>query len=184
MDTTDVLERTLEQEKCRYDRFCRLMYIISTVAFLFCAASAVVLLLSVFSVSDLKEGSTGSAIAGAVYGFLVIGGIGLLWNFGRQIFRRLKTAETPFCYDIADKIKGAGTAAVILAVIWEVYRMIAEAIAMNHGNSFSMAGKDNVFTVFSQSFIVSVLLLGFVLIMAAYVFNYGCKLQQESDETL
>ena len=28
------------------------------------------------------------------------------------------------------------------------------------------------------------LILGAVLAIAAYVFNYGCKLQQESDETL
>ena len=33
-------------------------------------------------------------------------------------------------------------------------------------------------------FIYSVLILGVVLMIIAYVFNYGCKLQQESDETL
>ena len=35
-----------------------------------------------------------------------------------------------------------------------------------------------------DTIIFSVAMLGVVLIIVAYVFNYGCKLQQEADETL
>ena len=115
-----------------------------------------------------------------IYVFLVLGGIALLWNAARHIFRRLRTAETPFCYDIADKIKGAGFLAILLGIISLVYRTVVELISKNGGNFVKSDGYMDL----GYPFIYSVLILGVVLMITAYVFNYGCKLQQEADETL
>ena len=40
------------------------------------------------------------------------------------------------------------------------------------------------FKELGNTIIFSMAMLGVVLIIIAYVFNYGCKLQQEADETL
>ena len=41
METNDILERTLAQEKSRYEKFCRIMYGISTVMTIFFLLAAV-----------------------------------------------------------------------------------------------------------------------------------------------
>ena len=83
-------------------------------------------------------------------------------------------------YDIADKIKGAGFLAILLGIISLVYRTVVELISKNGGNFVKSDGYMDL----GYPFIYSVLILGVVLMIIAYVFNYGYKLQQESDETL
>ena len=121
-----------------------------------------------------------SVLISVIYVFLVLGGIALLWNSARHIFRRLRTSETPFCYDIADKIKGTGFLAILLGIISLVYRAVVELISKNGGHFVKSDGYADL----GYPFIYSVLILGVVLMITAYVFNYGCKLQQEADETL
>ena len=105
----DVMERTLAQEKGRFDKFCRIMHVISTLLWILFMIGAVFCLI-VPIVQAVQYRNNGGAVrmtetlVSVLYVFLVLGGIGLLWNSARHIFRRLRTAETPFCYDIADKI--------------------------------------------------------------------------------
>ena len=185
METTDIMERTLAQEKGRYEKFCKIMHIFSTLMCVLFAAGAVFSLV-VPIIQAIQYRNNGgkadipSVLVSVIYVFLVLGGIALLWNAARHIFRRLRTAETPFCYDIADKIKGAGFLAILLGIISLVYRTVVELISKN-GRNFV---KSDGYMDLGYPFIYSVLILGVVLMIIAYVFNYGCKLQQESDETL
>ena len=180
MENTDVMERTLEKEKEQFDRFCKLMHIVSTVAGILCAAGAVFCLAGTIAqhVQYLKSGgseNTAAVVLEAVYLFLMLGGIALLLNFARNIFRRLRNAETPFCYDIADKIKGAGQAAWGIGCALLVYGSIA-TLCLKGRLSLAQYGFGYIEA--------GILIVGAVLAISAYVFNYGCKLQQESDETL
>ena len=185
METTDIMERTLAQEKGRYDKFCKIMHIFSTLMSILFAAGAVFSLV-VPIIQAIQYRNNGgkadipSVLISVIYIFLVLGGIALLWNSARHIFRRLRTAETPFCYDIADKIKGTGFLAILLGIISLVYRVVVELISKNGGNFVKSDGYMDL----GYPFIYSVLILGVVLMIIAYVFNYGCKLQQEADETL
>ena len=187
MESMDVMERTLAQEKNRFEKFAKLMHIISTVMWILFALGAAFCLI-VPTVQLLQYRNNGgetdlrSSLFFIFYLFLVLGGIGLLWNSARHVFRRLRTAETPFCYDIADKIKATGTLAATFGGIWLVYRMIAEVLLKN--NIIRLVSESDGFRELGYTFIFSVIILGVVLMMTAYVFNYGCKLQQESDETL
>jgi hypothetical protein len=187
MDTTDVMERTLAQEKGRFDKFCKLMHVFSTLMWILLTIGAVFCLIVSIVQEVQYENNGGEArmpetLISVFYVFLVMGGIGLLWNSARHIFRRLRTAETPFCYDIADKIKGTGFLAILLGIMSFVYRMIVELLVRN--GVIKHFVKSDGFVDIGYPFIYSVIILGVVLMMIAYVFNYGCKLQQESDETL
>lgn len=187
MDTNDVMERTLAKEKAQYEKCCKVMHIFSIMMSIMFAA-ATVLCLIVPTVQLIQQSNQGmetdikSTAVSAFYLFLVLGGIGLLWNSARHIFRRLRTVKTPFCYDIADKIKGAGFLAVALAVIWRIYRTIAELLIKN--GKIRIVWEPEAFKELGNTIIFSMAMLGVVLIIIAYVFNYGCKLQQEADETL
>ena len=69
---------------------------------------------------------------------------------------------------------------ILLGIISLVYRTVVELISKNGGNFVKSDGYMDL----GYPFIYSVLILGVVLMIIAYVFNYGCKLQQEADETL
>jgi hypothetical protein len=100
-------------------------------------------------------------------------GIGL--NFIASVFRNMRLGETPFRYDVADKMKGAGMAFVVasgLAFMFNVTLMI-----LNGAGVLEFADAPSYPDFFS-------FVLGVFLLALAYVFNYGCKLQQESDETI
>ena len=187
METNDILERTLAQEKSRYEKFCRIMYALSTVMAIFFVLAAVFCLIATI-VQEIQYKNNGgetdmlATVISALYVALVLGGVGLLWNAARHIFRRLKIAETPFCYDIADKIKGAGFLAILVAIISGVYRLIVEVLLRN-GVIRTFAKSDGYLDI-GYPFIGFLGILGIVLMIVAYVFNYGCKLQQEADETL
>ena len=167
----------MAQEKSRYEKFCRIMYGISTVMTIFFLLAAVFCLI-VTIVQEIQYKNNGgetdilATVISALYVTLVLGGIGLLWNAARHIFRRL----------IADKIKGAGFLAILVGVISCVYRLIVDVLLRN-GVIRTFVKSDGYMDI-GYPFIGFLGILGIVLIMVAYVFNYGCKLQQEADETL
>ena len=172
METTDIMERTLAQEKGRYDKFCKIMHIFSTLMSILFAAGAVFSLV-VPIIQAIQYRNNGgkadilSVLVSVIYVFLVLGGIALLWNSARHIFRRLRTSKTPFCYDIADKIKGTGFLALLLGIISLVYRAVVELISKNGGHFVKSDGYMDL----GYPFIYSVLILGVVLMITAYVFQ-------------
>ena len=71
METTDVLERTLAQEKTRYDKFCRMMHVLSTLlCILFTAGAFFCLIVSTvqfiqYSNHNILYGSRALSVPGA-----------------------------------------------------------------------------------------------------------------------
>ena len=85
-------------------------------------------------------------------------------------YEELSLAAADF---VADKMKGAGYALAASGVIGFILNMIATVLEANGGFVLEMYMPETVPFLF-----------GVFLIALAYVFNYGCKLQQESDETI
>ena len=102
----------------------------------------------------------------------------IAFNHARKIFDVFKSGESPFRYDVADKMKGAATAIIsanlINFAIGLVYFAVGGFMKLSNGEVFEM----------EFNFDLGSLILGILIYAFSYVFNYGAKLQQESDETL
>lgn len=174
----DVNERTLEKEKAGFIKMCRFFEIIARVFMIGMIVCLPILLFfyiaaSTGLVSDVADFATPENLY-SVFGLcgVCIGYI-IALNFGAKIFKTVRTAESPFRYDVADKMKGAGYALAASGVIGFILNMIATVLEANGGFVLEMYMPETVPFLF-----------GVFLIALAYVFNYGCKLQQESDETI
>jgi len=99
----------------------------------------------------------------------------VLSNFMRQLFKRLKESDTPFRYDIADKMKGAAGVLTFGALAGMILFIICILF-------FNTSAHPDFLIV--QSVNLVILVIGMILQTFALIFEYGCKLQQESDETL
>lgn len=179
----DVNERTLEKQKKDYLVVCKAGQILMAVervgAFIAFLCGLLATGMSIGGVCmDFKiAGSYGvegiiSGINAAVIGL----GCFAAGNFGYKAFKTLKSGESPFRYDIADKVMGAGFAMTVCGaigtVLWVVYSLL-EANGTFIGDVFFSLGGG-----------LDLLVFGLFLIALSYVLSYGCKLQQESDETL
>ncbi len=177
--TVDLNERALEKEKKDFVKLCKMLEV--------GARTITILILIAVPVFILAIGLDALNIVVEIEGFMaedyimlgcatllcVCFGIGL--NFIANVFRKMRIEETPFRYDVADKMKGAGVAFVVaggLAFIFNVTLMI-----LNGASVLDFADVPTYPDFFS-------FVLGVFLLALAYVFNYGCKLQQEADETI
>lgn len=99
----------------------------------------------------------------------------IISNYVQQIFGRLRKAETPFMYDIADKMKGLayvlGSGGIVGGAVFTVFNLFIDDLADEWFGFSLIAGF--VFMV-----------MGLIFTAFAFIFEHGCKLQQESDETL
>ena len=102
----------------------------------------------------------------------------IAFNHARKIFDIFKSGESPFRYDVADKMKGAATAIIAANLINFAIGLIYLAVG-----GFMKLSNDEVFEM-AIKFDLGSLILGILIYAFSYVFNYGAKLQQESDETL
>ncbi len=168
--TIDVNERTFQEEKKEFALVCRIFEVICTLILIIFGLAAVivtgVILVKGAALNDVLVLSVNSAI-------LLFGMISAL-NFGRAIFKTLKSGETPFRYDIADKVKGASLALIICS--------LTGILAQSVSHSFSEAFSDICHYYFFMA--IGSCVVGLLLGIMSYVMNYGCKLQQESDETV
>ena len=133
-----------------------------------------VITLGIVIVLSALGAKTADIITISVNSGILLFGMGSAVNFGRAIFKKLHSGESPFRYDIADKIKGASYALIISGLA----SMLINPILGIFSTAFSDICYYFIFIMFGNIFI------GFLLYIVAYVMNYGCKLQQESDETL
>lgn len=96
-------------------------------------------------------------------------------NYVEQIFGRLRKAETPFMYDIADKMKGLGyvlgSGGIIGGAAFNVFKLFIDDLSDEWFGFSLIAG-----------FVLMV--VGLIFTAFAFIFEHGCRLQQESDETL
>ena len=96
-------------------------------------------------------------------------------NYMRRIFGRLKRSDTPFKYDIADKMKGLGYLLCGGGIVGALLFLISNLLIDKLENNWFLDA-----TAFGFVFMV----VGLIFIAFALIFETGCKLQQESDETL
>ena len=171
--TIDINERTLEQEQKNFMCFCKISHILLIIA------RIVVIVAVVFGfvagVASFKGNSeNGQDVFMAVYALVLCIGMVISVNHGIGVFKKLRCGGTPFTCDIADKIKAVGITLIATAGVSFVVSAVKSTLVL--------------FGVLTGEVKVEIelgfLLAGFMACALAYIFNYGCKLQQESDETI
>ncbi|MBQ2824096.1 MAG: DUF2975 domain-containing protein [Oscillospiraceae bacterium] len=180
----DINERTLEKEKKDFTEFCKFAegMLTAIMALIIVGAAALFIVIIMdnamknLTYSSSSKYTTAGGIFYGVYDLISMLCFAVALNFGVKAFKKLKDGETPFRYEIADKIKAAGI--VLFATgFFSIAAGIVEGVLESTG----------VIVVTDSSLIsidLSIFMWGAVLFAVAYIFNYGCKLQQESDETL
>jgi len=128
-ETISVIERTLEKEKKDFIRLCGLGEAISVVfltLFLMGGIALIfILIMSATGVADAGDKYTSpEGLLSSFNAVIVIVTTLIAVNFSANIFKSLKDGETPFRYDIADKIKGAGIALAVGGVICSTVEFI------------------------------------------------------------
>ncbi len=96
--------------------------------------------------------------------------LGVAAGFGAGAFRSMEKAETPFLYDVSDKIKGASFVLLGGGIVVSVYKLVLDLCGV-------LPFKDG-------PDMIPVLIMGMLLLTLVYVIEQGCRLQKESDETL
>ena len=178
--STNITERTLEREKKTFINFCKaaeaFLIIMMTVSLIGIIMVFTIILFGAFGLTDDTEYSSKEFFFSGIGGAIGLVGVCITLNFAVKIFNRLKDGESPFRYDIADKIKGAGMALVGTGIFGAVLEcaggiLIGAGVLVENDMTSSLGLSD-------------FMIWGALILAVSYVFNYGCKLQQESDETL
>ena len=118
---TDINARTLEKEKRQFIFFCKIAEMIFSFLWgcLVIGAAAIVIMtiMHLAGVVDIEESEAYSPrefIFTGVYYLIYCIGWSIIVNFGAKVFKTLKDGETPFRYEVADKIKAAGITCVCM----------------------------------------------------------------------
>ncbi|MBQ8613906.1 MAG: DUF2975 domain-containing protein [Ruminiclostridium sp.] len=177
----NTIEKTLEKDKKKFIFVCKIAEVFSIVALaIFIVAIIAIAIMAVMSVTGVadavKEFGSPKAIMTMITDTLMLITFIIALNFSTKIFNKLKTGETPFQYDIANKIKGAGIALITGTFVCSILEFVTGFLL----SSGIIADTESYESIVSTNYAV----FGVVLVALAYVFNYGCKLQQESDETV
>ncbi len=173
MKTTDVTERTLEKEKKDYIFLCEIMEVGFIFIIIICIAMMIINIGSF--IASIKEYDMPYAVIALIVNEIILFSGAITSNFASKIFKKLKDGETPFRYEIADKMKAIGISiccGTLIAHILEFVIMILTKVDVI-GESTPDIMNFSLYTLF-----------GVISVIIAYIFNYGCKLQKESDETL
>ncbi len=169
--TVDIAERTLEKEKKHFIGFCKACEGFSIFLMVFMIAGCIAQLFDLFV--DIV---TNGRVICATGNIVTYAGIAVALKFSITIFGILKKGGTPFTYSLADKVKGAAMALTVTGALGFVLEL---AIIILNATGMVVISD---FTDFVGG--LHLLVIGIVLMALSYIFNYGCKLQQESDETL
>ena len=174
--TVDIAERALEKEKKSFITFCKAAEVFLSImcALMIVAPIAIVIMIIMQFAMQNGEYTTPEGLFNGIYSVVTCVGMAIAFNFGVKIFSTLKDGETPFRYEIADKIKAAGMAFFATGIV----HVIGEALNGFLNATGVFAGELSINLGFNF------FIWGAFLTAIAYIFNYGCKLQQESDETL
>lgn len=180
----DAVERTLESEKKSFIFVCKLGEIFSVIILVMCiigglaaAFMSAMYILGIAIDSEFATPHVAEEIYCMINGVLIVAGLITACYFSVKIFNALKTGETPFRHDIADKIKKAGIVLILTGLFGSVTEFIYTVLV----DKGVFVGQNTIGVI---SGCEDMIILSMVLMAVAYVFNYGCKLQQESDETL
>ncbi len=177
---TAISKSTLEKEQKRFVFICKCaecFFVIMQILFIFLAVTMLIGIILCATGNFLFEVVNSKEYLFSM-GLLLITCLGLLiaLNFSSKVFRVLKDGESPFRYDVAYKIRCTGIALIAIGLVGVVVEIVSGVLV----------GADVLIeTEFINSIVLTDTLIWGVFILAlSYIFLYGCKLQQESDETL
>lgn len=179
--TVNVIERTLEKDKKQFIFVCKMAEVFSIITLAIfiigVIAIGIMAIMTAAGVADAdREFGSAKAILTLAANTLMLVAFIIALNFSTKIFNKLKTGETPFQYDIADKIKSAGIALIAGTFVCSILEFITGFLVARE----TIADTETYESIVNTDYAV----FGIVLMALAYVFNYGCKLQHEADETV
>ncbi len=155
-------QKTIDIERQNYMMTLKIFRVCATILI-----AVAIAFLGVVWVSSIKAGKIRLAINCTI--FLVPFAVAMLYAI--KISKILKDGETPFRVEVANFISKAGYALVYGGFIGYLCFVYLIKGAENFALPFFIAHSANC-------------LIGPILTLIAYAFKYGCKLQQESDETI
>lgn len=149
----------------KFTKMCRMLKLLLWILQLFLLSELVFWGIEFFSGSHDAE-SMLLLLAKAIYTFSML----IALRFGAAAFRSMERSETPFLYDVSDKIKAAAQWLLGGSILCSLYKGIVGLFGFDlFSSELSMTGS---------------LTAGMILFALVYVIERGCRLQKESDETL
>ena len=169
----DINERTLEQERQDLKQTSRVVRIEAI-----CFAIAI---FSILTAGAIKYAETSVSRFCTVFNFLALpfetAAIVIVVKHVMALFRELEQSDTPFRYPIADKMKGLANAVIIAGLLIGVPQTVVQVVDSFVVKSSSLIASGSII-------LLGAMFLGGIIMAVSYVLALGCKLQQESDETL
>ena len=175
MKTVDINKRTLEQEKQYLKKTSEIVRIEAV-----CFAIAIMLFMVMETIPSVSDNGTDTSVLFWIklifLPFQAAAAI-VVSNFVTGLFKEIEAGETPFRYSIADKMKGLSDAILGGSIVFAAPGLISFFVCMFTETEGSQTSGHAVI-------MLGGLFLGVLFRALSYIFAYGCKLQQESDETL
>ncbi|MGN0617979.1 MAG: hypothetical protein ACI4J7_03045 [Ruminiclostridium sp.] len=176
----DINERTHKKGTAEFVKSCQIFQVFSVFFLVILAATSLFLaaeiIFTAVGIANVGESSVMTVVVKNVSYIICCIGICISLKFSAAIFGKLKDGETPFRYDIGDKIKAAGITLVVTGIAAFLIQFSCELLL-----AFDVIADNITMSDFSDTYLC---IIGALLCIFSYIFNYGCKLQQESDETL
>ena len=175
MKTVDVNQRTLEQEK-QYLKQTSGIVRVEAVCF---AVALMMLIVQEMISSAPADGESVSALFIVKLVFLPFQAAAaiIITKFVIALFNEIEKSETPFRYSVADKLKGLSNAIIGGSIIFGAPYLITTLV-------YAFTETEGQHTNASAVIMLGGMCLGVLFRALSYIFGYGCRLQQESDETL
>ena len=169
----DVNERTSEQEKQNLKKTCSIARIEAV-----CFGIALLMALTKNAIGFDKVYSSEICSVISILSIPVsAAAIAIIVGFIISLFNEIENSETPFKHSIADKIKKLSNAVLIGTLALSVPQTAIHMI-------LSFTAEENTSYPLGSVILISGILVSVITMAISYVFSYGCKLQQESDETV
>ncbi len=181
--TVDANAITLEKEKesfVKTNKVLHFVFIVLQILSLMLAimTSIMLVMMGINAVFDISDSIRFSDIYLTLTLMVISVCYFIAFNHARKIFDIFKSGESPFRYDVADKMKGAATAIIATNITIFIIGLLFWGIV------YFFKFNIEEFSDMKITLDLGNLVLGIMIYAFSYVFSYGAKLQQESDETL
>lgn len=148
----------------KFTKMCRMLKLLLLILPVFLAAEALI------CIGDFIADRSQLAAVELPIRLVNLLSLAITSRFGAAAFRSMERSETPFLYDVSDKIKAASFWLVGGGIVCSLYKGIVGLFGID------------LFT--SELSFTGNLVSGMILFALVYVIERGCRLQKESDETL
>lgn len=149
----------------KFTKMCRMLKLLLRILQLLLLVEMLEGFLDFFS-GERDVGSMLLLLAKVIYTFSML----ISLRFGAAAFRNMERSETPFLYDVSDKVKAAAQWLLGGSILCSLYEEVVGLFGFDlFSSELSMMGS---------------LTAGWILYALVYVIERGCRLQKESDETL